>query len=450
MNGDIKVTVNEDGTLSVQANNVEVKEDLVIEEGMQLEISGNLTIAENKTITINESASLKVTGELPDTNFKIEGEGTVILANKDDSVNGKNLLKAFRAGAENVVLNEDATLNDALTIGNTSVLTVDNDQTLTINNEVNMSPAVIAMLSAREASTAKIENNGQVIVSAKGKLNCPVTGNGEVYFEDVDVTKEVATSQAQMAKYYNADKSILKEGCYIDLGGYFTEESMENVEFLTLGYVNYFRKVEELNSGKCSLSIGNNKFINVTVWKIDEETHHLKVALPWLMSATDGFEAIVEFGNYSFTVLVADDNDIEYDDLAVVSAGICGGNSENAKVEWDEESEEITYKAKKYNIAYGLKLQGVKYGEDADQKVDLDYDGIIYSVNNENGSMGITKKEGEYNYTAYPFEWNSGDDTEVKDDDVTKEERDFTLIIPGKGSVDVYGSFNLVTELEEE
>ncbi len=56
--GNITVTVNDDGTLSIKADKVKVEEDMVIEEGMSLEISGSLTIEEGKKIEINENASL--------------------------------------------------------------------------------------------------------------------------------------------------------------------------------------------------------------------------------------------------------------------------------------------------------------------------------------------------------------------------------------------------------
>ena len=100
--GNIEVTVNDDGTLSVKAEKLEVTDNIVIEEGMQLEISGSFKIENEKTITISKGASLTLDDSINAYELLKNKENEVIVNNGkltlyawSDNGNGEAFMWAF-------------------------------------------------------------------------------------------------------------------------------------------------------------------------------------------------------------------------------------------------------------------------------------------------------------------------------------------------------------------
>ncbi len=134
-----------------KANEVVVNCD--VEVGRELE-----TLDEEKTVTVNAGSTMKVTGKLADTNLTIEGEGTVKLANENTTDNGANLVNAVKAGAEKVVVSENATASEAVVVDGA-------DEELTVE--------------LADGKTIERSENNKVVFNVKNGGNLTISGNGE-------------------------------------------------------------------------------------------------------------------------------------------------------------------------------------------------------------------------------------------------------------------------------
>ncbi len=208
---------------------------------------------------------------------------------------------------------------------------------------------------------------------------------------------------------------------YIDLGTYTGNE--ENPTTLTINGVEY-------GTDNASLSVGNNNFIELPVWKIKQidGADHILVALPWLcVEALPNSETVVTVGNQTIDVkLYSEDTNSE---LVLESAGNFS-NSEDANY-----IHEVTVNSNTVTLTRGHKIMGVGLTLSLDNEniTTSNYDGVIFRMNNVNKmKMGIvTPEDDTFTYATY---YNYSNEPVTEESENTLE---YKLAIPGKGTITV-------------
>lgn len=208
---------------------------------------------------------------------------------------------------------------------------------------------------------------------------------------------------------------------YIDLGTYTGNE--ENPTTLTINGVEY-------GTDNASLSVGNNNFIELPVWKIKQidGVDHILVALPWLcVEALPNSETVVTVGNQTIDVkLYSEDTNSE---LVLESAGNFS-NSEDANY-----IHEVTVDSNTITLTRGHKIMGVGLTLSLDNEniTTSNYDGVIFRMNNVNKmKMGIvTPEDDTFTYATY---YNYSNEPVTEESENTLE---YKLAIPGKGTITV-------------
>ena len=154
---------------------------------------------------------------------------------------------------------------------------------------------------------------------------------------------------------------------------------------------------------------------------------------------------------FTFDEIIVSEEESYYDlELDETPAIIGEANKTKANISYEDDGYEkdnttydLDYKATEYNIAYGFNLKV------ADEEATIADDDIIYRLSLDDGTIAITKNEKNvknvgYMFTSYPFVWKQ----DPSFDEAKDEIRDFILSIPGKGSIEIVGRFQLVHSLE--
>lgn len=212
---------------------------------------------------------------------------------------------------------------------------------------------------------------------------------------------------------------------YINLGKYTGVE--ETPTKLTINGTEY-------GTENASLSIGNNNFIQLPVWKINDEGNVL-VALTWLCAEalpTEATDVVISGQTIHVTLY---DSDVTGNTLTLASAGKFGTKAGYTHdVTLNGETNTVTMKRGYGTMGLGITL---KYGDELITTSNY-ANQVIFRMNvNDKMSMGlVTTENTQFTYAMYP-KYMNGVITEA-----TTRNFAYKLALPGKGVITV----NLVCE----
>ncbi len=168
-------------------NNEDVKEVDIAEGANVVYPADKTSLEEELTINLAKASVMSVTGKLPESQLTISGEGTVALANSTDTENGDNLINVVKAGAEKVVVSENAETKDTVKVdGNNKKLTVEIASGKTIE------------CSESEKVSFNVENGGNLTIT--GSKDNPATiknTNDTTAIQNVNGTLDVSNVKVE-------------------------------------------------------------------------------------------------------------------------------------------------------------------------------------------------------------------------------------------------------------
>lgn len=212
---------------------------------------------------------------------------------------------------------------------------------------------------------------------------------------------------------------------YVDLGEYTGTDT--NPSKLTIHETDY-------NAGEIyKLSIGNNSFIEVPVWKIAEDADgvkHVYVAYPWL----------------SVEALPAGITDIKVSDqvISIVAYAEAKANLSIEKAEATAKAgytSELTLVGNKitYVFGHGTNTIGVLLNDGTTSYTAEDL--IVFRKDLNSKSVGVTTPESGYTYLVYPM-YKNGEFT-----DTVTATKNYKLAIPGVGVIEIELDLTAVEEV---
>ncbi len=227
----------------------------------------------------------------------------------------------------------------------------------------------------------------------------------------------------------DADKLVelgYEDVYYVDLGEYTGTNA--NPTKLTIHETNY-------NAGETyKLSIGNNSYIEVPVWKIAEDENgvkHVYVAYPWL----------------SVEALPAGITDIKVADQ-VISIVAYAEAKANLSIESAEAQGKAGYTSElkvngnkiTYVFGNGTNTIGVLLSDGTTTYTDESL--VVFRKDLNSNAVGITTPESGYTYLLYPM-YNDGEFT-----DTVNVTRNYKLAIPGVGVIEIELDLTAVEEVK--